>query len=97
MRVLHTELVYNYCKKHADAKGQLEAWLAEVRKADWKTPNDIKARFVTASFLGESTVIFNIKGNNHRLEVRVTYKNRIVLIEWIGTHAEYDKRNRKRS
>jgi len=32
------------------------------------------------------------EGNHYRLVVRVCYKNGIVVIEWAGTHAEYDKK-----
>ena len=46
-----------------------------------------------ASFLAENRVIFNIKGNTYRLVVKARYQHGIVLIEWIGTHAEYDKQD----
>jgi len=58
----------------------------------WKTPQDIKIRYASASFLTNNKVIFNIKGNNHRLVVAVFYQNGTAVIEWIGTHAEYDKK-----
>jgi mRNA-degrading endonuclease HigB of HigAB toxin-antitoxin module len=44
-------------------------------------------------FLGGNRVIFNIKGNSYRLVVKVRFQNGIVMIEWGGTHAEYDKKN----
>ena len=34
-----------------------------------------------------------IKGNSYRLVVKVRFQNGIVMIEWGGTHAEYDKKN----
>ncbi|NCC37202.1 MAG: type II toxin-antitoxin system HigB family toxin, partial [Chloroflexia bacterium] len=34
---------------------------------------------------------FNIKGNHYRLVVKVRYQQGLVVIEWVGTHAEYDK------
>ena len=49
--------------------------------------------YPSASFLAENRVIFNIKGNTYRLVVKVRYQNEIVLIEWVGTHAEYDKQD----
>ncbi|MHB1591052.1 MAG: type II toxin-antitoxin system HigB family toxin [Sulfuricella sp.] len=33
-----------------------------------------------------------IKGNSYRLVVQVRYRGGIVVIEWIGTHAEYSKK-----
>ena len=69
----------------------MTAWLKEVNEATWETPQDIKARFPSASFVGNNRVVFNIKGNNYRLDVKVNYKNKIVLIKRCGSHAEYDK------
>nr|WP_256484879.1 type II toxin-antitoxin system HigB family toxin [Endozoicomonas sp. 4G] len=37
-----------------------------------------------------------MKGNNYRLVVKVTYRNGIVAIKWVGTHADYDKQNFRR-
>ncbi len=43
--------------------------------------------------MAENRVIFNTKGNTYRLVVKARYQNGIALIEWVGTHAEYDKQN----
>ena len=52
-----------------------------------------RCRTPRASFLAEIRVIFNIKGDNHRLVVKARYQYGIVSIEWIGVHAEYDKQD----
>lgn len=78
---------------HADSRGALDAWRAEVEQAQWAGPQDVKNRYPSASFLADNRVIFNIKGNSYRLVIKAKYQNGIVLIEWIGTHAEYDKKN----
>jgi len=78
---------------HADARGALDAWRKEVEGAAWSSPQDIKDRYATASFLAFNGVIFNIKGNSYRLVVKVRFQSGIVKIEWGGTHAEYDKKN----
>ena len=78
-------------KTHANCRGPLDAWLKEVEKASWSRPQDIKNRYPNASFLADNRVIFNTKGNSYRLLVKVRYQNGIVLIEWVGTHAEYNK------
>lgn len=99
MRVLGKKLIEQFCKKHSRAKGPLVAWLNEAESADWKDPQDIKDRYRHASFpKGEAgkKVIFNIGGNNFRLEVLVTYFNGIVVISSINTHANYDKKNGRR-
>lgn len=77
---------------HADLRGPLDAWQIEVENANWVSPQDIKNRYPNVSFLADDRVIFNIKGNSYRLVVKTRYQNGIVLIEWIGIHAEYDKK-----
>ena len=91
MTVVGRNILTEAGTKHADAKSQLDAWLAEVEKADWKSPADLKRRYVSASFLRDQVVIFNVKGNRFRLVVKVNYPGEVVLVKWFGTHAEYDK------
>ena len=78
-------------RKHANARPSLSAWLAEAEVAEWKTPQDIKERYRSADFLSGNRVVFDIGGNNYRLVVLVRYHNGILLIQQIGTHAEYAK------
>lgn len=92
MRVLGLPLLEEFKKSHADVRGQLDAWRADVEVQTWLVPQDIKQRYQTADFLAGNKVIFNIKGNSYRLVVQVRYQNGIVLIEWVGTHAEYSKK-----
>lgn len=92
MQIVGTDKINKYKRKHADARHALNAWLAEAKEAEWVQPQDIKNRYRSADFLSGNRVIFNIKGNHHRLVVKVRYQGGIVLIEWIGTHAEYSKK-----
>lgn len=82
--------------KHCNAEGWIDNWMADVEGSTWNTSQDIKRKYPSASFLPENTVIFNVKGNSYRLEVKVAYQNRIVNVRWVGTHQEYDRRNRGR-
>lgn len=74
-----------------DAKGPLEAWHYEVRRAHWESPADIKEKFASASILKGSRVVFNIGGNKYRLVTKINYSTKVVFIRFIGTHAEYDQ------
>ncbi|MEL5618492.1 type II toxin-antitoxin system HigB family toxin [Serratia nevei] len=91
MDVRGLDKIHDFCKKHNQAKGPLTAWKDEVNRAVWKTSQDIKRRYTSASFIADNRVIFNIKGNDYRLIVQVVYVAGVVIIERIGTHAEYDK------
>lgn len=76
--------------EHHDARAPTLAWYREVLKADWATPNEIKAQFKTASILKDGRVVFNIGGNKYRVVVWINYPYRVVYIRFIGTHKQYD-------
>ena len=92
MRIIGRDILHTFCRTHADARGWVENWIADTQATPWQTPRDIKDRYASASFLAGNRVIFNIKGNRYRMQVLVAYKTGIVIIQWIGTHAEYSKR-----
>ena len=92
MQILGLPLLEEFKQKHADSRGQLDAWQKEVERQRWQTSQDIKRRYRSADFLAGNRVIFNIKGNAYRLVVKVRYQNGLVVVEWVGTHAEYDKK-----
>lgn len=93
MKILGKDLIQQFCKQHADSRKALNTWIADVEREKWQTPNDIKTAYQTADFLANNRVIFNIKGNHYRLVIKVRYINGIVLIEWIGMHAQYSKKD----
>lgn len=93
MKLLGLVKLDAFKRNHAIARGALDAWQLEVEKADWSGPRDVKNRYPSASFLSDNKVIFNIKGNKYRLVVKAKYERGIVLIEWVGTHAEYSKQS----
>lgn len=48
-------------------------------------------RHPRVSMIRSGLVVFDIKGNDYRLAVRIAFDNGIVRILKVGTHAEYDK------
>ena len=75
---------------YADSIDPGMAWYREALKADWSTPNEVKAEFSSASILRDGRVDFNIAGNKYRLVVGINYASRVVYIRFIGTHKQYD-------
>lgn len=90
-----TEVLDEFTKAHAITRDWISTWTAFVRDNTWKTPQDIKNQYSSVSFVKE-LVIFNVKGNDYRLEVQVSYAVGVVNVVWAGSHAEYDKRNKSR-
>ena len=93
MRVIAKKTLRDFWEKHADSEQQLKAWFQEAERAVWKSPKGIKKNYPSASILADNRVVFNIKGNNYRLIVKINYDYQMVWIRFVGTHAEYDKIN----
>lgn len=93
MRVVGLSVLVEFVQKHTDAEKRISAWLKEVKSAGWSSPQDIRNRYSSASFLPNSIVIFNIKGNHYRVVVKVAFKTEVVLVQWAGSHADYAKQN----
>ncbi len=95
MRVIARKALRDFYGKHTDAKASLEAWFQETTLARWNGPQEIKRRYPPADILTDilpgNRVVFNIKGNAHRLIVKIHYNTGTVFIRFVGTHAEYDR------
>lgn len=97
MRIIARRTLRSFVENLAGAKDQvavkasLDAWFAEVSKAEWHSAADVKQLYATASIIDAERVVFNIKGNAYRLVVAIDYEKSIVWIKWIGGHAAYDR------
>jgi mRNA interferase HigB len=90
MRIIAISQLKFFWERYPESEQPFLAWIDEARKADWKTPADIKAHFATASILKSRRVVFNIKGNDFRLVVAVAYRFGAVYIKFVGPHKQYD-------
>ena len=94
MRIIAKRTLRTFWEKsrgYADARRALEDWHAQVRKADWAAPADVKGMYGDASILKGSRVVFNICGNKYRLIAKINFPYRVVYIRFVGTHREYDQ------
>jgi len=91
MKVIAVGALRNFWDRHPESEQALKAWYDEARHAVWRTPQDIRNRYASASFVGHNRVVFNIKGNDYRLIVAVAYRFQAIYIKFIGTHTEYDR------
>lgn len=93
MRIVGRDKLAAFAQKHVDASKWVGTWVAVTERALWRTSQEIKNQYASASFLADNIVVFNVRGNNYRLEVQIAYRTSTVIVRWIGTHEEYDKRN----
>ena len=75
---------------HPDCEQQLKTWYEDTEKVRWVNPNQIKEDYPSASILKDNRIVFNIKGNNYRLIIKINYEYQMIWIRFIGRHKEYD-------
>ncbi|WP_445633626.1 Type II toxin-antitoxin system HigB family toxin [Nostoc sp. DSM 114161] len=90
MRIIARSTLRQFWETHPSSEQSLKAWYDEASRADWNSPTDIKSTYRNASIIANNRVVFNIKGNDYRLIVRIRYDIRIIFIRFVGTHSEYD-------
>ena len=96
MRVIAKRTLREFWERHPDAEVPLQAWwksLVRAGRTELDTPAKVKSRYPYVSILGDNRAVFNIKGNDYRLIVRMDYRQGNVYIRFIGTHAEYNRVN----
>lgn len=86
-------MLRDFWVKYPVCEQQLKSWYQEAESANWRTPRDIKKEYPSASVITNNRIVFNIKGNQFRLIVKINYNFGMVWIRFIGTHQQYDKIN----
>ena len=92
MQLIGLKLIAEFSKKHLKMRNALSVWVELVRDASWSNHSELKSIFPSADYVGSNSYIFNIGGNKGRIYAVVVFKHGKVLIEWIGTHEEYNKK-----
>jgi mRNA interferase HigB len=78
-------------KDQPAVKAALDAWFAEVKKAQWRNAAEVKRSYATASIVTAERVVFSVKGNAFRLVAAIDFERSIVWIKFLGTHKDYDR------
>jgi len=91
MRIIAKSTLRAFWEKHPDAETPLKTWYKIVEKQNWKSTQDIKKLFGSASIITSNRVVFNIKGNDYRLVVYIVFSIQKIFIRFVGTHKQYDK------
>lgn len=93
MNIVAFRTLRAFYEKHKDSEDQLKVWYKKAVSANWRSANEIKSDYPTASIIAGNRIVFNIKGNKYRLIVKFNYKYGWAWVRFIGTHAQYDKIN----
>jgi mRNA interferase HigB len=89
MLIENRRAIDRFLSKHANARNPFGEWIQKVEAAEWSNLIDVKATFNNADYV-KDLVVFNVGGNKYRVLAEVVYKEQIVRIAKVGTHAEYD-------
>jgi mRNA interferase HigB len=91
MRIIALRTLREFWEAQASARDSLQAWYDHVCQAGWKSPEDLARDYGRDALLPDQRAVFNLKGNQFRLVVRINYQHRLVFIRFIGSHAEYNR------
>lgn len=91
MRIISRRTLREHWEKpgRGDSAAPLTDWYNIVRRADWLDTAAVKARFRSASFVGDR-IVFNIAGSKYRLVAGIDHRYRTVSVKWVGARREYD-------
>jgi mRNA interferase HigB len=93
MNIIVRRAILFYINNYPQAKTALIVWYNEFLKYKFSNFNEVKQVYGNASIVTNNRIVFNIKGNDHRLVVSISFRKEAVYIIWFGTHSEYDKIN----
>jgi len=96
MIVLTKKRLTEFAVSHPHSKGALDVWYRIVKEADWSNFNQMRMVFGSVDAVGNDLYVFNIRGNEYRLIVRIIFQVRTVFIKFIGTHKQYNDINLSR-
>ena len=90
-RILSKSTLRSFWENYPDCEQHIKTWHKTAKDSNWKSLADVKQTYGNASIVGNSRVVFNIKGNHYRLVVKFNFERSWAFIRFIGTHQEYDK------
>ncbi|ELR97753.1 type II toxin-antitoxin system HigB family toxin [Gloeocapsa sp. PCC 73106] len=95
MHVISKKRLKDFYQTYPNAKVALNNWYRIASKTLWTNLVEVQQTYRDAEAVGNFTV-FNLKGNSIRLIVLIDYKNSIIFVRHVLTHAQYDKEGWKK-
>lgn len=84
--------ITEFARKHPQSRLPLDFFCRVARRATWRNLAEVRRDFNSADVVGRRT-IFNIKGNEFRLVLRINYEAQRLYILEILTHSQYSRRD----
>ena len=94
MNVISRPAIREAQQRHPDAADWLDNWWQVAKLAQWRNLHDVRVPYPAADQVGRY-LVFNVRGNKHRLIVGVRYAtdkhSGTLFVKHFLTHAEYAK------
>ena len=91
MHVVGKETVEDFLKHHDEVRQDVSELIRDLEAKRFTTPSELLARYPSARVLDGKRVVFKIRGNKYRLCAIVAYHTGVMVIDFVGTHAQYDR------
>jgi mRNA interferase HigB len=95
MRLVGQNVLVKAARRHADTAKWLQAWVATVEQAVWDSLEDVRQDYPSADGVKLKSrivvTVFNVRGNEYRLRTNINYRQQIVVVLDLLTHAQYTK------
>lgn len=98
MRLITARTLEDFAGAHASSREALATWRTIVQSSHWHDAGSVRDVIgPSARHIGKNRFVFEIKGNDFRLVAEVRFAdlskkfNGIVYVQFIGSHAEYDR------
>ena len=78
-------------KENRDSQEVLDVWYRKIKQGKWQNIAELKQVFPHADVAGKC-IIFNVGGNKYRIVTKIFFREQTVLVRFVLTHKEYDKK-----
>ena len=95
MVVVGTEIIEDFVKRHPECAQELAELVRDLRASRFLDPNALKARYPAVKIIDGTTAVFKVRGNKYRLTATTAYKNQVLVVRALESHAKYDRRRLK--
>lgn len=95
MNIAGLDILQDYWREKPETENSLKTWIQTTGEAQWQHVFDLKNTFRFADAVGDCTA-FNIRGNHFRLITKINFGAQTVLVLYVLTHGEYDKKRWKK-
>ena len=89
MLIENRRAIDKFVGEHANSRISFTEWIQKVEAAQWSSLIELRSAFNSADYV-KGLVVFNVGSNNFRVVAEVVYREGVVRIAKVGTHAEYN-------